>query len=76
MRIMFTYNGLVFTITVGDILGCLAVQLLVRSYPHVNGAARWAVHFGIFACALVLWSLINVRVWIIVPSIDEPDILS
>ena len=73
---MFICNGLVFTISVGDILGHLAVLLLARSYPHFHGAARWAVHFGVFLCALVVWCLVDVLVWVIFPSVDEPDILS
>ena len=54
-------------------LGQSAVPLLFHSYPHVNGAVQWAVQFGIF---LVLCYLIGVLVWVIVPSVDEPDILS
>lgn len=70
------HNGLVFIFSMGAILGDFALPLLVRSYSHVHGAAWWAIRFGIFACALVLWCLIDVLVCIIVPSVDEPDILS
>ena len=51
----------------------LAVLLLFRSYPHVNGVVQCAVHLCVF---LVLSYLIGVPVCVIIPSVDEPDILS
>ena len=53
-------------------LGQCAVPLLFHSYPHVNGAVQWAVRLGV---SLVLWYLIGVLVWVVVPSVDEPNIL-
>ena len=66
MGVLFFYNGLFIDISVGNLLGNLAVLLLVRSYPHVHGAARWAVYFSVFGCALVFWYLVSVLVWIVV----------
>jgi hypothetical protein len=76
MGVLFFGNGLFVIISVGNLLGNLAVLLLVWSHPNVHGAARWAVCFGVFGCALVLWYLVGTHVWVIVSSVDGRDPLS
>ena len=76
MGVLFFYNGLFINISVGNLLGNLAVLLLVRSHPRVHGAALWAVYLSVFGCALVFWYLVNAFVRVIVSSVNESDLLS
>ena len=72
---LFFYNGLFINISVGNLLGNLAVLLLVRSYPQVHRAALWAVYLSVLGCALVFWYLVNAFVWVIVSSVNGADLL-
>ena len=76
MGVLFFYNGLFVNISVGNLLGNLAVLLLVRSHPHVHGAAPWAVYLSIFGCTLVFWYLVSALGSVIISSVDRPDLLS
>jgi hypothetical protein len=74
--VLFFLDGLFVFLSLSNLLGNLAVLLLVRSVPHFPRGAQWGVYFGVVVCALVLWYSVALVCGVIASNVDGPDLLS
>ena len=71
---LFWSDGLVIVLALlSNLLGNLAVDLLVRSVPHLSLGAQWAVYLSIVVCTTILCHLTIVLVCVIACSCDGPN---
>ena len=61
MWLLFFFDGLLF-ISLGNVLGNLAVLLFILSVLHVPCGEPWGIYIGVFVGAHVLWYSVDALV--------------